>query len=148
MIALARPRSVPSPRPGNCLGLKAAIPVFAAVCSAHEFENYKITIALAEGWPTDVDWRVFIQRVIALQAYLQSIIDDVDEDWKLAPDTGPNPGNHREILLVENPQLLVDRPRKESVVWKAIVNDIARRGRLHISGPLVHYGDFDRCQPG
>ena len=148
MIALARQRSVPSPRPGNCLGLKAAIPVFAAVCSAHEFENYEITIALAEGWPTDVDWRVFIQRVIALRGYLRRIIDDVDEDWQPVSNTDAIPAKHHQTPLMEDPQVLVDRPRKESVVWKRLINDIARRGRLHMAAPLEHYVNFDKCLPG
>ena len=122
--------------------------MFAAVCAAHELEKYDMVIALAEDWPTDVDWKVFIQRVIALRGYLQSIIDDVDEDWKPVSHTDSNSVNYHQIPLVENPHVLVDRPRKESVVWKRLVNGIARRGRLHISGPLEHYGDFDKSLPG
>lgn len=148
MIEIARQRSVRAPRPGNPLGLRARVPVFAGVCSAHEVEKYDMVVALAEGWPTDIDWRVFIQRVIALRSYLQSITDDVDEDWQPVAGTNTEAVDHQQIPLVEKPQVLAARPRKESVIWKRIVNDVARRGTLHMAGTLGQYGNFDRVLPG
>ena len=148
MIAIARQRSFRAPRPGNRLGLRAEVPVFAGVCSAHELEKYDMVMALAEDWPTSVDWTVFITRIIALQSYLQRIVDDVDEEWQPEVDADEETINHQQISLVENPQALAARPRKESVIWKRLVNDIARRGRLHMAGALGQYGNFDRVLPG
>lgn len=148
MITVARQRSVPSPRPANRLGLRAPIPVFAGVCSAHDLEKYDMGIALAEGWPTEVDWRVFIQRVVDLSGYIQSIIDDVDEEWRPLQTDDTMPVEHQQLRLVEDPQLLAHRPRKESVLWKSLMNTIARRGSLHTAGILGQYGNFGKLLPG
>ena len=107
-----------------------------------------MVMALAEGWPTNVDWKIFIKRVIALQSYLQRIIDDVDEDWQPVAGANTETIGHEQIPLVEDPQVLAARPRKESVIWKRLVNDIARHGRLHMAGALGQYGSFDRTLPG
>ena len=107
-----------------------------------------MVIALAEGWPTEVDWGVFIQRVIGLRDYLQRIIDDVDDDWQRVQDESGHPANHQQLPLVEDPQVLSDRPRKESVLWKSLMNDIARGGSLHVAGISGQYENFETRLPG
>ena len=124
--------------------------MFAGVCSAHELEKYDMVIAQAEGWPTEVDWRVFIERVIDLRDYLQRIIDDVDEDWQPVQRGNSDHRDRRPISLplAEDAQALADRPRKESVLWKSLMNDIACHGSLHVAGVLGQYENFNTRLPG
>lgn len=147
LIADAIPASYECPRPGNILGLTADVKVFSAVCARHDFEKTELVIALAEGWPTHINWEGFIKRVIDVGPELQRIINDVDEDWQPLKD-GAKPIKHVKQPLDEDPQALAERPRKESFLWKSIVNDITARGSLAMAGINGQYMDFDKKLPG
>ena len=148
LIAEARLRSYASPRPGNVGGLEARIFVFSDVCVRHNVEKTDSVIGAAEGWPRNVDWEVFIQRVIKLQPQLQRIVDDVDEEWQPPNDDSTKRVVHEQKSLDEDPQALAKRPRKESFLWKSLVNSVARRGALYVSGINGQMDEYEKRLPG
>ena len=107
-----------------------------------------MVIAEAQGWPTNVDWELFIYRAVDLGPQLQRIIDDVDENWQPLPDDAPEPPKREKQSLKEVPELLAKRPRKESRIWKSLVNDILNNGHVFMSGVNGQWSDFENKLPG
>lgn len=148
LISMATKRSKPSPRPTNVYGLKAEVKDFSSVCSTHDAEKTDLVLAEVNGWPKDVDWKVFIQRAITLRPQLQRIIDDVDEDWRPPLHNGSELPKREEQPLEEIPEALAKRPRKESRIWKSLVNDILSNGYVFMTGVLGQWSDFENKLPG
>ena len=147
MIEAVRKKSRKSPRPGNLLGLYVEFEVFSHVCARHEAEKTDPVLAAAQGWPLEVNWALFIRRVIGLRPQFQRIIDDVDEEWQPRHTIAAIPKRVK-LSVVEDLQALMKRPRKESWVWKSFINDVISKGPLYAAGIDGQWGNFERKLPG
>ncbi|TFY72456.1 hypothetical protein EVG20_g543 [Dentipellis fragilis] len=56
LLAAAKRKSYPEPRPGNPRGLKAPLPTFITICQRHQFEALEMPKAKKRGWPTSIDF--------------------------------------------------------------------------------------------
>ncbi|KAJ6628263.1 hypothetical protein B0H10DRAFT_1718987, partial [Mycena sp. CBHHK59/15] len=63
-------------RPANPLGRKAPVMAFAALCQRHFFESEAIPQAMANGWPTSINWKGLKDRVLAMKGDLEHILTD------------------------------------------------------------------------
>ena len=105
-------------------------------------------VALAEGWPRDIDWECMIERVFAIRPELQRLVDDVDEEWQPAYDENAEAVVHKLQCLQEDPEALAARPRKENILWKSVTNDIIRYGSLYMSGLTGQFRALEKKLPG
>ncbi len=51
----------------------------SAYCSQHQYEGILIPKAVARGWPTEVDWDIFVTRVASLRNNLCAFVFSADE---------------------------------------------------------------------
>lgn len=121
---------------------------FSDVCAAHRAEMSDIAMIQNKGWPKDIDWELFVHRAIHLRTQLERIIMDIDEDWQPHRGDSPPKPPRVKLSLVEDLDALAHRPRKESWVWKSLINDVISDGPLYTVGINGQWGNFERKLPG
>ncbi|KAK7022325.1 hypothetical protein R3P38DRAFT_1116603 [Favolaschia claudopus] len=114
--------SQPDPRPTNSLGRKMESSKYGAVCNRHEFENEELPKAIANKWPTTIDWDTVHVRVTDLKEPLNRIL--LDDDLR--------PGG----------------PRDRCVFWTEYLAGAASGRRAGRTGVLSELSKFDKWRPG
>ncbi|KAA1468921.1 hypothetical protein DENSPDRAFT_764132, partial [Dentipellis sp. KUC8613] len=74
LLAAAKRKSYPEPRPGNPRGLKAPLPTFITICQRHQFEALEMPKAKKRGWPTSIDFSKLRTRVEKLAPRLRDLV--------------------------------------------------------------------------
>ncbi|KAJ7178387.1 RTC4-like domain-containing protein, partial [Mycena crocata] len=134
-------RSYRDSRPANLLGRKAPTQVIAALCQLHNFESSSIPLAIANGWPTNIDWSNVEARVLGMRGDLEEIISDMGEKivyGGIAPEVGQS--------MVENTETW--GPRMHCIFWRDVLKDLKLMGSRRFSGITGQLATFDKIQPG
>ncbi|KAI0695339.1 RTC4-like domain-containing protein [Cerioporus squamosus] len=132
LISAAKRVSHPEDRLTNPLGLRAPPAAFVGVCQRHRFERDWIPRARQKRWPTRIAWDKLAERIIRLQATLQAIVDDVDEDF--APGVARGSTSRR--------------PRKENEFWQEVAKNVRQQGSRQAAGVRGQFQHFNKTQPG
>ncbi|KAJ7037513.1 RTC4-like domain-containing protein [Mycena alexandri] len=135
LLARALQRSYRDPRPKNSLGRRANLEVFAALCERHTFEKELVPKAVANGWPTSIDWASVKARVMALHGPLGDILHDQGRRIAYGGATTFH-------------ETFVTGPRMECVFWQEVVAELEMYGSRRVSGIGGQYASFSRTQPG
>ncbi|TCD71775.1 hypothetical protein EIP91_003118 [Steccherinum ochraceum] len=152
LIAKVRQKSRLEKRPTNPLGLWANPSVYAHVCARHAFEAEHIPEAEKNGWPTSIQWSELRDRVGKLRDQLQAIIEDVDEEFDPKRQKAEDMETITEETELgeneEDEELQLVRPRKGSVFWRDVVQNVKKEGSRQASGVRGQFSNFEKTQPG
>ena len=118
LIAAAKRKSSPDPRPGNLYGLKAQLATFISVCQRHEFEIREIPRARARGWPSSIDFNKVKKRIEGLAATLKKLVANADDE------------------------------RKNSIFWRQVEKEVQNMGSRAAAGFKGQFDNFEKTQPG
>ncbi|RPD76360.1 hypothetical protein L226DRAFT_426183, partial [Lentinus tigrinus ALCF2SS1-7] len=132
LISATKRVSRPEDRLTNPLGLRAPPAAFVGVCQRHRFERDWIPRARQKGWPTKIAWDRLADRVIRLEATLQAIVEDVDEDFAPSMTHGS----------------CSRRLRKENEFWQEVVKNVRKQGSRQATGVRGQFLHFNKTQPG
>ncbi|KAJ7623920.1 RTC4-like domain-containing protein [Mycena polygramma] len=137
LLSVMFSKSIPDPRPANPLGRKARSEGFATLCQRHAFERDMMPRAIAQGWPTVVNWD-------GLKARVEALTSDLDEILK---DTGSkivygNTGEQDDIQTRPN------GPRMECVFWTELLAALKASGSRGVSSVSGQFSSFEKTQPG
>ncbi|KAJ7042083.1 hypothetical protein C8F04DRAFT_946486, partial [Mycena alexandri] len=119
MLEAARLKSVPECRPGNRFGLRLIVPVAAPVCVRHEFEKNLLPMAIAQGWPTELDLVDLEQRIKQKKPIFDALVNN--RDWEAGKG-----------------------PRYDNILWLDAVL-ATQSGRGGLAGNIL---TFNKVQPG
>ncbi|KAG2142858.1 RTC4-like domain-containing protein [Suillus bovinus] len=132
LLAAAKRKSYPDPRPRNSRGLKAPLGIYIAACQRHHFETHSLPEAMEKGWPQSIDFKKVPKRVERMKGALEAIINDYD-------------------IHSENEEFVDDDvggPRARSDFWREIKKQIKKQGSRTVTGVKGQFANFEKTQPG
>lgn len=118
LLEAAKRKAYPDARPSNLRGLKASMGIYVASCTRHRFEAHQIPLAVAKGWPMDIDFGRVRDRVEQLR----------DSLGKLVKGEGS--------------------ARDENIYWTTVIKEVQKMGSRAASGVKGQFESFQRTQPG
>ncbi|KAG1763995.1 RTC4-like domain-containing protein [Suillus occidentalis] len=132
LLATAKLKSYPDPRPRNSRGLKAPLGIYISACQRHHFESHSLPEAMEKGWPQSIDFRKVPKRVERMKGALEAIITDTDihsdnEDCVHGDARGP---------------------RARSEFWREIKKQIKKQGSRTVTSVKGQFASFEMTQPG
>ncbi|KAG1860270.1 RTC4-like domain-containing protein [Suillus subalutaceus] len=132
LLATAKRKSYPDPRPRNSSGLKAPLGIYISACQRHRFETHSLPEAMEKGWPQSIDFKKVPKRVEGMKGALEAIITDTD------------------IHSDNEDSVEVDArgPRARSDFWKEIKKQIKKQGSRTVTGVKGQFASFEKTQPG
>ncbi|KAJ6609393.1 RTC4-like domain-containing protein, partial [Mycena sp. CBHHK59/15] len=129
-------------RPANPLERKAPVMAFAALCQRHFFESEAIPQAMANGWPTSINWKGLKDCVLAMKGDLEHILVDLG-----APIVYGS--NEKAETLVEGIDIQqMKGPRMRCIFWRELLKELKSSGLRHVSGVGGQLATFEKTQPG
>ncbi|KAH7908596.1 RTC4-like domain-containing protein [Hygrophoropsis aurantiaca] len=136
LLAAARRKSYPDPRPRNPRGLKAPLPAYISACQRHRFETHHLPTALEKGWPTEIEFQLVPKRIEGMKKTLEAIIlncdggeDGDDDDLYERPNAGTG-------------------PRERSIFWQEVQKEVRKQGSRAALGVKGQFANFEKAQPG
>ncbi|KAG2040111.1 RTC4-like domain-containing protein [Suillus americanus] len=132
LLATAKRKSYPDPRPRNSRGLKAPLGIYISACQRHHFETHTLPEAMEKGWPQSIDFKKVPKRVEGMKGALDAIITDTDihsDDEDSVEDDARG-------------------PRVRSDFWREIKKQIKKQGSRTVTGVKGQFASFEKTQPG
>ncbi|KAG1817084.1 RTC4-like domain-containing protein [Suillus subaureus] len=132
LLATAKRKSYPDPRPRNSRGLKAPLGIYISACQRHHFEMHSLPEAVEKGWPQSIDFKKVPKRVEGMKGTLEAIISDTD-------------------IHSDNRDSVEDDargPRARSDFWREIKKQIKKQGSRTATGVKGQFASFEKTQPG
>ncbi|KAG1776575.1 RTC4-like domain-containing protein [Suillus placidus] len=132
LLATAKRKSYPDPRPRNSRGLKAPLGIYISACQRHHFETHSLPEAMEKGWPQSIDFKKVPKRVERMKGALEAIITDTD-------------------IYSDNEDSVDDDargPRARSDFWREIKKQIKKQGSRTVTGVKGQFASFEKTQPG
>ncbi|KAG1834349.1 RTC4-like domain-containing protein [Suillus subluteus] len=132
LLATAKRKSYPDPRPRNSSGLKAPLGIYISACQRHRFETHSLPEAMEKGWPQSIDFKKVPKRVEGMKGALEAIITDTD-------------------IHSDNEDSVEDDargPRARSDFWREIKKQIKKQGSRTVTGVKGQFASFEKTQPG
>ncbi|KAG2071637.1 hypothetical protein BDR04DRAFT_1193691, partial [Suillus decipiens] len=132
LLATAKRKSYPDPRPRNSRGLKAPLGVYISACQRHHFETHSLPEAMEKGWPQSIDFKNVPKRVEKMKDALEAIIADTD------------------IYSDDEDSVEYDGrgPRARSDFWREIKKQIKKQGSRTVTSVKGQFTSFEKTQPG
>ncbi|KAJ6581011.1 RTC4-like domain-containing protein [Mycena capillaripes] len=127
-------------RPTNPLGRKAPMMAFAATCQRHIFESETLPLAIANGWPTSIDWDALEDRVVAMKSNLEEIIGD--PGIQIVYDSQEKPPQEAPVEEFDQGS------RMQCIFWRELFAELKRSGSRRVSGATGQFATFNKMQPG
>ena len=127
-------------RPTNPLGRKAPMMAFAATCQRHMFESETLPLAIANEWPSSIDWDALEDRVVAMKGHLEGIIGDLGV--QIVYDSQDKPPQETSIEEFNK------GPRMQCIFWRELFEELKKSGSRQVSGTTGQFATFKKMQPG
>jgi hypothetical protein len=112
--------------------------VYAGLCERHTFEAELIPEAIANGWPTSIEWSAVKARVVAMRGPLESILHDPGRRIVYGQPKA------QESLW----EMSAEGPRMECVFWQELLKELEASGSRHVSGIAGQFATFEKAQTG
>ncbi|KAG2346796.1 hypothetical protein BDR05DRAFT_906368 [Suillus weaverae] len=132
LLATAKQKSYPDPRPRNSRGLKAPLGIYISACQRHHFETHSLPEAVEKGWPQSINFKMVPKRIERMKGALEAIITDTD-------------------IYSDNEDSVDDDargPRARSDFWREIKKQIKKQGSRTVTGVKGQFASFEKTQPG